>query len=133
MSGAVGRSITSVPLVTLYPLTTKNAGRLLSKEANDNKRDQWPSKFYTNSELKRLAEITGGNLELWASPRARLNSEIDVDAAVRRALEVREHSNLHKRIVQLKQFLADYGLIGQLSTANKRLLGLEVGRQSKTK
>lgn len=116
----------------LYPLTRENAA-LLSREANENKRDQWPSKFYTNSELKRLAEITGGNLELWASPEPILNTRIDVDAAVTRALEVRERSNLHKRIVQLKQFLMDYELVDRLADANRKRLGIESGRQSKTK
>lgn len=43
-----------LPSRWLYPLTTTNA-TLLSKEANDNKRDKWPSEFYTNDELKKLA------------------------------------------------------------------------------
>lgn len=116
----------------LYPLTRENAA-LLSREANENKRDQWPSKFYTNSELKRLAEITGGNLQLWSSQEPILNPRIDVDAAVTRALAVREESNLHKRILQLKQFLMDYKLVDRLSASNKRLLGIESGGQSKTK
>ena len=114
----------------LYPLTRANAA-LLSRGANENKRDQWPSKFYTNSELKRLAEITGGNLELWSSPSPVLNTRVDVDAAVRRALEVRERSNLHKRIVQLKQFLMDYKLLDRLSADTARRLGIETGSQSK--
>jgi hypothetical protein len=116
----------------LYPLTRENAA-LLSREANENKRDQWPSKFYTNSELKRLADLTGGTLVIWSSEQPILNPHVDVDAAVTRALEVRERSNLNKRIVQLKQFLMDYELVDRLSEANKKRLGIEVSRQSKTK
>ena len=43
-----------LPSRYLYPLTISNAA-LLSKEANDNKRDRWPSEFYSNSELIELA------------------------------------------------------------------------------
>lgn len=50
-----------LPSRWLYPLTLKNAA-LLSKEANDNKRDKWPSEFYSNDELKKLAIIIGANL-----------------------------------------------------------------------
>lgn len=111
-----------LPSKWLYPLTKENAA-LLSREANNKKRDRWPSEFYTNSELIRLAKITGADLRLLASKHPVVNADIDVDACVSRYLQVREHSNLEKRIRELKKLLADYGLAGQLSKRNKRLLG----------
>jgi CRISPR/Cas system Type II protein with McrA/HNH and RuvC-like nuclease domain len=50
-----------LPSRYLYPLKKENAA-LLSRGANENKRDQWPSKFYTNSELIDLARITGASI-----------------------------------------------------------------------
>ncbi|MBN1436184.1 MAG: hypothetical protein JW936_03845 [Sedimentisphaerales bacterium] len=111
-----------LPSKYLYPLTVANAA-LLSREANENKRDRWPSEFYTNSELQRLANITGANLSLLSRPKPIINSKIDVDACVERFLKVREQSNLHKRIVQLKQLLGNYRLVNRLSTENRKLLG----------
>lgn len=113
-----------LPSKYLCPLTMSNAA-LLSREANENKRDRWPSEFYTNSELIRLARMTGADLSLLSSKNPILNPKIDINACVRRALQVREHSNLRKRIIQLKQFLGNYGLIEGLSADNKRLLGFD--------
>jgi len=42
---------------------------------------------------------------------------------VKRYLQVREHSNLKKRIKELKKLLEDYTLIDNLSVENKKLLG----------
>jgi len=113
-----------LPSKYLYPLTTSNAA-LLSREANENKRDRWPSEFYTNSELIRLARITGADLSLLSSKEPVINPKIDINACVCRALQVRERSNLRKRIIQLKQFLGNHGLIEGLSSDNKRLLGFD--------
>lgn len=113
-----------LPSKYLYPLTMSNAA-LLSREANENKRDWWPSEFYTNSEIVQLARITGADLSLLSSAKPILNTKIDVNACVERSLRVREHSNLKKRIIQLKQFLGNYGLIERLSANNKRLLGFD--------
>jgi len=112
-----------LPSKYLYPLTITNAA-LLSKEANDNKRDRWPSEFYTNNELIELARLTGADLNLLSSKKPIINSSIDVDACVTRALSVREQSNLWKRIDELKKMLVSYGLINELSDSNKKLLGL---------
>jgi CRISPR/Cas system Type II protein with McrA/HNH and RuvC-like nuclease domain len=111
-----------LPSKYLYPLTVANAA-LLSKEANDNKRDRWPSEFYKNNELVKLAKITGADLNLLSSKEPIINPNIDVDACVTRALSVREQSNLWKRISELKKMLISYGLIDKLSDKNKRLLG----------
>ena len=111
-----------LPSRYLYPLTKSNAA-LLSKNANDNKRDRWPSEFYTNSELIELARITGADLTLLASKNVLINPNIDVDACVTRFLSVRERSDLPKRIAELKRLLEDYKLIGKLSGANKKILG----------
>ena len=43
---------------------TKENAALLSKEANNNKRNKWSSHFYTNNELIKLARITGADLSL---------------------------------------------------------------------
>jgi len=113
-----------LPSKYLYPLTVQNAA-LLSREANNNKRDRWPSEFYTNNELIELAKITGANLNLLATKEPVINSNIDVNACVTRLLTVREKSNLPKRISELKKLLLSYDLIGRLSEENMRLLGFE--------
>lgn len=113
-----------LPSNWLYPLTIKNAA-LLSKEANNNKRDQWPSKFYTNNDLIELAKITGANLDLLASKKSVINKNIDVNKCVKRALKVREKSDLKKRISALKNLMKKHNLINQLSLKNKTLLGFQ--------
>lgn len=113
-----------LPSKYLYPLTVSNAA-LLSKEANDNKRDQLPSKFYTNNELIELAKITGADLTILASKQPIINSNIDVNKCVSRFLTVREKSNLKKRIAELKKLIVSYDLMDKLSPGNKRLLGIK--------
>ena len=111
-----------LPSRYLYPLTKENAA-LLSKGANNHKRDRWPSEFYTNGELIRLARITGADLQLLSNNKPIVNPNIDVDACVTRYLQVRESSNLAKRIKELKELLEEYGLVSNLSAKNKKLLG----------
>ena len=113
-----------LPSKYLYPLTVTNAA-LLSREANERKRDAWPSAFYSNSELKRLASITGADLSVLTRHEPVLNPHIDVDAAVSRLLDVREASDLHKRVNQVKQLLGNYNLVGKLSAKNRRMLGFK--------
>jgi hypothetical protein len=113
-----------LPSKYLYPLTVKNAA-LLSKEANDNKRDRWPSAFYTNNELIELARITGADIGLLCSKEPIINSRIDVNACVSRFLSVREKSDLHKRISDLKKLLISYDFVDELSEENKKFLGLD--------
>lgn len=112
-----------LPSRYLYPLTSENAC-LLSVDANQNKKAQWPSLFFTNEELMRLAKITGANLALLASPQPIVNTNIDVDCCVTRFLAVRQNTLLAKRLTELKAMLADYGLVDRLSPENRRLLGL---------
>ncbi|MFH1178235.1 MAG: hypothetical protein V1711_00710 [bacterium] len=111
-----------LPSKWLYPLTKENAA-LLSKGANDNKNDRWPSEFYTNEELKHLSTITGANLELIAKKKPIINANIDVDACVTRMLTVRGATDLTKRIKELKKLLEDYNLVSRLSAQNKKILG----------
>jgi len=111
-----------MPSKYLYPLTVRNAA-LLCQEANENKRDRWPSKFYSNTQLIRLARLTGADISLLCNPTPIINPNIDVNACVSRVLQVREHSNLAKRIANLKTFLKDYGLVSKLSRQNKTMLG----------
>jgi hypothetical protein len=111
-----------LPSKWLYPLMKENAA-LLSKEANNNKRDKWPSEFYTNNELIELAKITGADLGLLASKTPIINTNINVDKCVERYLQVRESSDLPKRIKELKKIIKDYNLIDKLSDENKKLLG----------
>lgn len=112
-----------LPSKWLYPLTVANAA-LLSREANENKRDKWPSEFYTNSELIELARITGADLSLLSRSSPVANRAIDVNRGVERYLQVREQSNLAKRIREITKIIRFYGLEGQLSEENRRLLGL---------
>lgn len=111
-----------LPSKYLYPLTKENAA-LLSKQANENKRDMWPSKFYNNNQLIDLAKITGANLELISSKHPLINHNIDVNKGVERYLQVRDASDLPKRISEIKQILISYNLIDKLSEANEKLLG----------
>ena len=111
-----------LPSKYLYPLTKENAA-LLSKNANENKRDKWPSKFYTNNELIELAKITGANLKLISNKNAITNRNIDVNKGVERYLQVREKSDLPKRIKEIKKILQVYDLVDGLSNDNKKLLG----------
>lgn len=111
-----------LPSKFLYPLTFENAA-LLSKGANENKRDKWPSKFYTNNELIELAQITGANLDIISAPLPIMNHSIDINKGVERYLQVRERSDLPKRIKEIKKILQVYDLVNGLSNENKKLLG----------
>lgn len=112
-----------LPSTYLYPLRKENAC-LLSSDANQNKKSQWPSKFFTASQLVRLAKLTGANLDLISRATPVVNPKIDVDACVERCLKVREGSNLAKRISELKGLLLARGLEQKLSKANQKLLGI---------
>lgn len=111
-----------LPSKWLYPLKVENAA-LLSNEANAAKKAKWPSKFYTNNELIELAKITGGNLKLFTAENPIINREIDVNRGVERYLQVREKSDLPKRIKEIKKILLFYKLTENLSEGNKKLLG----------
>ena len=111
-----------LPSRFLYPLRKDNAA-LLSREANENKRDRWPSQFYTNNELKKLAMITGANLAIISSREPIINPNIDVNKCVSRMLNVRGATDLSRRIDDLKKLLQDNNLVDRLSTENKRMLG----------
>lgn len=113
----------TLPSKFLYPLKKSNA-TLLSKDANGNKKGQWPSEYYTNNELIDLARITGADLQLLSSKEPVINTAIDVNACVDRYLKVREESHLPKRIEELKKIISDYKLTSQLSKENRSLLGL---------
>jgi len=112
-----------LPSKYLYPLKRENAA-LLSKNANENKRDKWPSKFYTNNELIELAKISGANIDLISSKTPIMNRNIDINKGVERFLQVRERSDLPKRIKEIKKILQVYELVEKLSPDNKKLLGL---------
>lgn len=112
----------TLPSKYLYPLTTQNA-TLLSKEANGAKSEKWPSQFYSNKELVELAGITGQNIELLASETPIVNEDIDVDKAVSRMLNVRNSSDLSKRVSELRLLIESNSLEDRLSSANKQMLG----------
>lgn len=112
-----------LPSKWLYPLTIDNAV-LLSSEANSNKSDKWPQKFYTNNELIELAKITGADLSLLASKTPIVNTNINVNKCVERYLQVREKSKLDKRIKELKKIIEKYDLVKDLTDVNRKLLGL---------
>jgi CRISPR/Cas system Type II protein with McrA/HNH and RuvC-like nuclease domain len=111
-----------LPSKYLYPIKIENAA-LLCKEANSNKRDRWPSKFYVNSELIELAKITGADLNLISRKEPIINKHINVNKGVERYLQVRETSDLEKRINEIKKILQVYDLVENLSEGNKKLLG----------
>ncbi|WP_304581600.1 hypothetical protein [uncultured Alistipes sp.] len=110
-----------LPSKYLYPLTVRNAA-LLSAEANSNKRDRWPSEFYTNQELIELARVTGAPLALMASTTPVVNTNIDVNKGIDKYLTVRNSSDLPKRIIELKRILALYHLEDLVDDEHQRIL-----------
>lgn len=112
-----------LPQKYLWPLTPQNAC-LLSAEANANKRDMWPSQFYTLKELVELANITGANIELLTSKNPVYNTNIDVNGGVDRYLTVRNNNDdMHKRIEEVKHVLESYNLVDKLDDRHKSILG----------
>lgn len=112
-----------MPSLYLWPLTFNNAA-LLSKEANNSKKAKWPSEFYTNGELINLSKITGANLNLLSNITPVININIDVNKGIERYLNVRENSNLRKRITELVKIILDYNLEDKVSLENKKILGI---------
>lgn len=115
-----------LPSKYLYAMNVRNAA-LLSAEANANKRDRWPSEFYTPQELVELARITGADLALLSSPEPIQNKAVtseNVNRAVDRYLQVRNTTDLPKRIDEIKKVLEDYNLCNLLDEQHKRILGL---------
>jgi 5-methylcytosine-specific restriction endonuclease McrA len=113
-----------LPSKYLYPLTPDNA-ELLCTGCNNTKHGRWPREYFTNGELIKLAELTGANLEILSRREPVVNPNVDVNACVARYLAVREHSNLAKRIAELKGLLAEYNLAAKLSRENRRRLGID--------
>ena len=113
-----------LPSKYLYPLTITNTA-LLSKDANANKSDRWPSKYFTNNELKKLSSITGANLSLISRKTPIINSKINVDKCVSRMLTVRSKTDISKRIDDLKKLLENNELVDKLSKRNRQILGLD--------
>ena len=113
-----------LPSKYFYPLTRENAC-LLSAKANGNKRDKWPSQFYTDKQLVELAKITGAPLELLLSPEPVLNTDIDVNKAFERWTDVRDRSDLVKRLKEFKKVIVDNNLVEFLSENNRKALGLD--------
>lgn len=112
-----------LPSKYLYPLTVRNAA-LLSSEANSNKRDRWPSEFYTPQELVELAKITGADLSLLSSPIPIINTHINVNRGVDRYLNVRNsNADIPKRIIELKKVIRQYSLEGLLDDEHRSILG----------
>lgn len=114
-----------MPSALLYPLVKRNAA-LLCSDCNNKKRAKLPSEFYDNEELKKLATLTGANLELLASTEPNINKkDVDVNIGVDNYLSTRRNSNLSKRIRDLKKVIEQYGLQDELTSENKKKLGFE--------
>lgn len=111
-----------LPSRWLYPLSPRNAA-LLSTKANGSKSDRWPSDFYNNDELIRLAQLTGADLSLITRKEPQLNPHIDVNACVQRMLKVRSATDLSRRVGDIRKLLDGYGLSEQLTDTNRRILG----------
>lgn len=112
-----------LPQKYLWPLTNKNAC-LLSKEENSNKRDMWPSEFYSNRELVELAKLTGANLQLLTASEPVVNANVNVNAGVDRYLNVRNSNvDMNKRIKEIRDVLESYKLIDKLDPQHKSILG----------
>ncbi len=113
-----------MPSKYFWPLTTENAA-LLCRDHNEAKSGKWPSEFYTDKELVKLAKITGANLELISSKEPLYNMDIDPNQAVSRLFDnVREESHLPKLIQGLKKVILEHKLGFGLTEQNKKLLGI---------
>lgn len=112
-----------LPSKYFYPLVQENAC-LLSAKANSNKRDKWPSKFYSHKQLVDLARITGAPLDLLLSESPIINTDIDVNKAFERWTNVRDQSDLAKRLKEFKKVIIDNNLVEYLSEINRKMLGL---------
>ena len=113
-----------LPSKYFYPLVKENAC-LLSAKANGNKRDKWPSHFYTDKQLVELAKITGAPLDLLLSKEPVINTNIDVNKAFERWTDVRDKSDLAKRLKEFKKVIVDNNLVELLSENNRKALGLD--------
>lgn len=89
-----------------------------------NKRDKWPSEFYTSQELVDLAKITGADLSLISNNTPIINNSIDVNRGVERYLTVRSTVDLSKRVSEVRKVIQDYNLKNLLSEKNKKILGI---------
>ena len=107
-----------------YPLTMDNAC-LLSSDANESKNDTWPSQFYTPQELVRLSEITGAPLKLLTSPEPVYNTDVDANLMVDKYLDIRNTTDLSKRVNELRKMIESNGLIDKLTEKNKHRLGFQ--------
>ena len=97
----------TLPAVFLWPLTTENA-TLLCREHNSEKSDKWPSEYYSDDELKKLAILTGIQYEVLTghphyNPEAieRLKSSEQVDDLLTKyAAYLQEIIKLRNRILE---------------------------------
>lgn len=101
----------TLPAVFLWPLTTENA-TLLCREHNGEKSGKWPSEYYSDSELKQLAVITGIAYETLSGPAhynpeaiAHLKQSENVDKLLNKyAAYMSEIIKLRNRILQYEKF-----------------------------
>lgn len=101
----------TLPAVYLWPMTTENA-TLLCREHNGEKSGSWPSAFYTENELRRLAVFTGIDYETLAGPahynpeaieRLRVPEQVD-QLLVKYAAYMPEIIKLRNRILMSADF-----------------------------
>lgn len=101
----------TLPAVFLWPLTTENA-TLLCREHNSEKSGKWPSTYYSDSELRNLAVLTGVPYETLAgqphyNPEAieRLKTSEQVDQLLTKyATYMPEIIRLRNRILRYENF-----------------------------
>lgn len=97
----------TLPIYYLWPLSTENA-TLLCKTCNGNKSGTWPSKFYTDNQLKKLSILTGFEYSLLSgnpqyNPKAiesLHNSAIVDDLLQKHAAHLDEIIKLRNRILK---------------------------------
>lgn len=101
----------TLPAVYLWPLTSENA-TLLCRDHNGEKSGKWPSEYYSDKELKRLAVLTGIDYDvLIAQPHYNpdalkyLKSPAHVDALLQKyAAYMPEIIKLRNRILKHEDF-----------------------------
>lgn len=101
----------TLPAVYLWPLTSENA-TLLCRDHNGEKSGRWPSEYYSNEELKRLAVLTGIEYDVLISqphynPEAlkRLQNPVVVDGLIQKYIAyMPEIIKLRNRILRHEGF-----------------------------
>lgn len=99
----------TLPARLLWPLTTRNA-TLLCSECNNQKHDRWPSDFYTPSQLRALARLTGYKYAL-LSGQSTINDAAVTEILVDPDSFIEEWIPYPEEIRRIRSLIEDYAKV----------------------